>query len=155
MSCINSLKIFRKQKDLVLQTSVVAVTCIALGLSHSVFSAGSGGIVTDDTSSMYSAGKKETYSPYAQRDFPDRPLWGDTHLHTAISFDAGTFGATLLPADAYRFAKGEEVISSTGQPVKLSRPLDFLVVSDHSDNMGLFPELQSGAPFVMASEKVG
>ena len=153
MSCINSLKIFRKQKDLVLQTSVVAVTCIALGLSHSVFSAGSGGIVTDDTSSMYSAGKKETYSPYAQRDFPDRPLWGDTHLHTAISFDAGTFGATLLPADAYRFAKGEEVISSTGQPVKLSRPLDFLVVSDHSDNMGLFPELQSGAPFVMASEK--
>ncbi len=98
-------------------------------------------------------GKKETYSPYAQRNFPDRPLWGDTHLHTAISFDAGAFGATLLPPDAYRFAKGEEVISSTGQPVRLSRPLDFLVVTDHSDNMGFFPKLQAGAPFVMASEK--
>jgi len=110
-------------------------------------------LVTDDTSSLYSAGEKQTYSPYAQRDFPDTPLWGDTHLHTAISFDAGAFGATLLPPDAYRFARGEEVVSSTGQPVRLSRPLDFLVVADHSDNMGLFPELQPGAAFVMASEK--
>ncbi|MBW2250607.1 MAG: DUF3604 domain-containing protein, partial [Deltaproteobacteria bacterium] len=90
---------------------------------------------------------------YAQRSFPNRPLWGDTHLHTAISFDAGAFGVRLLPPDAYRFAKGEEVISSTGQPVRLSRPLDFLVVSDHSDNMGFFPKLQEGAPYVMASEK--
>ena len=50
----------------------------------------------------------------------------------------------LLPADAYRFAKGEQVTSSTGQAVKLSRPLDFLVVADHSDNMGFFPLLLSG-----------
>jgi hypothetical protein len=134
------------------QSSVSALLCLCLTFSQSVLSAG-GGLVTDDTSSLVSIGKKETYSPYAQRNFPDRPLWGDTHLHTAISFDAGAFGATLLPPDAYRFAKGEEVVSSTGQPVRLSRPLDFLVVSDHSDNMGLFPELQSGAPFVMASEK--
>lgn len=133
--------------------SIMALTMLmALTFSQNTFSAG-GGIVTDDTSSMYSAGEKETYSPYAQRDFPNRPLWGDTHLHTAISFDAGAFGARLLPPDAYRFAKGEEVVSSTGQAVRLSRPLDFLVVADHSDNMGLFPEMQSGAPFVMASEK--
>jgi len=125
---------------------------LLLTFSQSAISAGSG-IVTDDTSSIHASAKKETYSPYAKRDFPDRPLWGDTHLHTAISFDAGAFGATLLPPDAYRFAKGEEVTSSTGQPVRLSRPLDFLVVADHSDNMGMFPELQSGAPFVMASEK--
>ena len=102
---------------------------------------------------MSSAAKTEPYSPYAQRNFPNLPLWGDTHLHTAISFDAGAFGARLLPPDAYRFAKGEEVISSTGQPVRLSRPLDFLVVADHSDNMGFFPNLQAGAPYVMASEK--
>ncbi len=125
---------------------------VVLVCSPGVFAAGSG-LVTEDTSSLYSAGEKQTYSPYAQRDFPNAPLWGDTHLHTAISFDAGAFGATLLPPDAYRFAKGEEVVSSTGQPVRLSRPLDFLVVADHSDNMGLFPELQSGAAFVMASEK--
>lgn len=131
---------------------VTITAFMALVFSQTAFSSG-GGIVTDDTSSLYSAGVKKTYSPYAQRDFPDRPLWGDTHLHTAISFDAGAFGATLLPPDAYRFAKGEEVISSTGQPVRLSRPLDFLVVADHSDNMGMFPELQSGAAFVMTSEK--
>jgi hypothetical protein len=128
-----------------------ALFCLTLTYSLNVFSAG-GGIVTDDISSLHAATKKETYSPYARRNFPDRPLFGDTHLHTAISFDAGAFGATLLPPDAYRFAKGEEVVSSTGQPVRLSRPLDFLVVTDHSDNMGFFPELQSGAPYVMASE---
>ena len=133
-------------------TSISALCCLSIFFSQSIFSAG-GGIVTDDTSSLHAKAKKETYSPYAMRGFPDRPLWGDTHLHTAISFDAGTFGATLLPSDAYRFAKGEEVISSTGQAARLSRPLDFLVVADHSDNMGLFPKLQSGAPFVMANEK--
>ena len=134
------------------QTGVLALLYLTLAFSQSVFSAG-GGIVTDDESSLHAPAKKETYSPYAQRNFPDRPLWGDTHLHTAVSFDAGAFGATLLPPDAYRFAKGEEVISSTGLPVRLSRPLDFLVVADHSDNMGFFPELRDGAPYVMANDK--
>jgi Protein of unknown function (DUF3604) len=132
-------------------TSVITIL-MAIVFNQDAFSAG-GGIVTDDKTSLNATAKKESYSPYAQRDFPDRPLWGDTHLHTAISFDAGAFGATLLPPDAYRFAKGEEVTSSTGQPVRLSRPLDFLVVADHSDSMGFFPELQAGSPFVMASEK--
>ena len=58
--------------------------------------------------------------------------------------DAGAFGARLSPEDAYRFARGEELISSTGLRVKLSRPLDFLVVADHSDNMGFFPRLYAG-----------
>ena len=96
---------------------------------------------------------KRAYSPYAERDFPTRPMWGDTHLHTAFSFDAGTFGARLLPPDAYRFAKGEELVSSTGQRVKLSRPLDFLVVADHSDNMGFFPRLHAGEADVLAHPK--
>jgi hypothetical protein len=90
------------------------------------------------------------YSPYAKREYPTRPLFGDTHLHTAASFDAGAFGARLGPREAYRFAQGEEVVSSTGQPVKLSRPLDFLVVADHSDNMGLFPDLFAGKPSIVA-----
>ena len=129
-----------------------ATLCLTLAFSQSAF-AGGGGLVTDDESSFSSVARTESYSPYAQRDFPNRPLWGDTHLHTAVSFDAGAFGARLLPPDAYRFAKGQEVISSTGQPVRLSRPLDFLVVADHSDNMGFFPKLQAGAPYVMANEK--
>ena len=90
------------------------------------------------------------YSPYAKRDFPTRPLFGDTHLHTAASFDAGAFGARLGPREAYRFAQGEEVVSSTGQLARLARPLDFLVVADHSDNMGLFPDLLAGKPAIVA-----
>jgi hypothetical protein len=93
---------------------------------------------------------KRPYSPYAGRDFPTRPLFGDTHLHTSFSMDAGAFGARLGPKEAYRFARGEEVTSSTGQPAKLSRPLDFLVVADHSDNMGFFPDLFAGKPAMLA-----
>ena len=94
--------------------------------------------------------KTRPYSPYAGRSFPIRPLFGDTHLHTSFSMDAGAFGARLGPRDAYKFARGEEVVSSTGQPVKLSRPLDFLVVTDHSDNMGFFPDLLAGKPELLA-----
>ena len=93
------------------------------------------------------------YSPHAARNFPTQLLWGDTHLHTSLSFDAGAFGARLMPDDAYRFAKGEEVTSSTGQGAKLSRPLDFLVVADHSDNMGFFPRLLAGDPQILANEQ--
>src|SRR4249920_294567 len=64
------------------------------------------------------------YSPYVGRNFPTRPLFGDQHLHTSFSMDAGAFGCRLGPRDAYRFARGEEINSSSGQPVKLSRPLD-------------------------------
>jgi hypothetical protein len=134
------------------KTVVTVALCLTLGISQTALSSG-GGIVTDAPESLTAAARTEPYSPYAQRNFPNRPLWGDTHLHTAISFDAGAFGARLLPPDAYRFAKGEEVVSSTGQPVRLSRPLDFLVVADHSDNMGFFPKLQEGAPYVMADER--
>jgi len=86
----------------------------------------------------------DNFSPYAGRNFPTEVYWGDTHLHTGMSMDAGAFGARLLPEDAYRFARGEELTSSTGQPVRLDRPLDFLVVADHSDNMGFFPKLFDG-----------
>src|ERR1700720_571162 len=68
---------------------------------------------------------KPPYSPYAGRNFPTRPFFGDTHLHTSFSMDAGAFGALLGQKDVYRFAKGEEVIASTGQHAKLSRPFDF------------------------------
>ena len=80
-----------------------------------------------------------SYSPYAGRGFPSRVFWGDTHLHTALSMDAGAFGNRLGLDEAYRFARGEEVTTSTGLKAKLSRPLDFLVVADHSDNKRFVP----------------
>lgn len=94
-----------------------------------------------------------SYSPYANRHFPNRVLWGDTHLHTDISMDAGAFGNRLGLDEAYRFARGEEVTSSNGMKVRLSRPLDYLVIADHSDNMGFFPDLLAGAPHILSDPK--
>ncbi len=107
----------------------------------------------DGEKSLSTAYTGKTYSPYARRGFPSRPLWGDTHLHTAMSMDAGAFGNRLGVREAYQFARGDEVTSSTGLPVKLSRPLDFLVVADHSDNMGFFPDLFAGAPHILSDPK--
>ncbi len=75
--------------------------------------------------------------------------WGDTHLHTDLSMDAGAFGNRIGMDEAYRFALGEEVTSSTGLKAKLSRPLDFLVIADHSDGMGIFPGLMAEEEFIM------
>ena len=94
---------------------------------------------------------KPPYSPYAGRNFPTRPFFGDTHTHTSFSMDAGAFGCRLGPREAYRFGKGEEVTASSGQRAKLSRPLDFMVVSDHSDGFGFFPQLMSGDPALLAT----
>jgi hypothetical protein len=93
---------------------------------------------------------KQTYSPPASWNYPSRVYWGDTHLHTSASMDAGAFGNRLGFEDAYRFARGEELTSSTGQRVKLARPLDFLAITDHSDNMGFFPALLAGKPEMLA-----
>ena len=94
--------------------------------------------------------EKGPYSPWVDQNFPQRPLFGDTHLHTAQSFDAVSFGTALGPEEAYRFARGEEVVSSTGVRTKLSRPLDFLVVADHSENMGTMTAVKDGLPEVMS-----
>ena len=95
----------------------------------------------------------KAYSPYAKRDFANDVYWGDTHLHTELSMDAGSFGNRLGLDEAYRFARGEQVDSTTAGPVKLSRPLDFLVVADHSDNMGFFPDMVAGAPHILKDPK--
>ncbi len=98
--------------------------------------------------------KGPSYSPYAGRNFPTRLLWGDTHLHTNLSLDARAGGVLLSPEDAYRFARGEEVTSSGGIRVKLGRPLDFLVVADHSDAMGAMNEIVAGNPSLMTDSTV-
>jgi hypothetical protein len=92
------------------------------------------------------------YSPYAEHDFPNQVFFGDTHLHTAYSADAGLVGATTTPDDAYRFAKGATVTSSNGVPARLQRPLDFLVVADHAENLGLRIALDEENEEVLATE---
>jgi hypothetical protein len=86
------------------------------------------------------------YSPYAGRTYPSRVYFGDTHLHTSNSGDAFMGGDRLGPEQAYRFARGEEVVSSTGVPAKLARPLDFLVITDHAEGLGLMAEVADSNP---------
>ena len=93
------------------------------------------------------------YSPFINREFPQRVFWGDTHLHTTYSPDAGMVGNfNLGPADAYRFARGEQIQANNGMQVKLVRPLDFLVVSDHAEYQGLMPLLRGGDPELLKNE---
>jgi hypothetical protein len=96
--------------------------------------------------------KKIIYSPYPAKTFPSRVYFGDTHLHTAYSADAGMAGAIVGLEDAYRFARGEEIKSNTGLPVKLARPLDFLVIADHAENLGLAPMIAASDPGLLQSE---
>jgi len=102
--------------------------------------------------STSATGTASHYSPYADRDYPSRVYFGDTHHHTANSGDAFMNGDRLSPEDAYRFARGEQVVSSTGIPVKLARPLDFLVISDHAEGLGVMYEVYNGNPVMMADE---
>jgi len=94
------------------------------------------------------AGRKQ-YSPYINDTYPDNVYYGDTHLHTSYSTDAGFFGNRLVPDAAYRFAKGEVVTASSGLKTNLLRPLDFLVVADHAENLGLAPLIEEDSPIVM------
>ena len=93
------------------------------------------------------------YSPYANSPHATNVYWGDSHIHTGLSLDAGLFGNTLVPDDAYRFARGEQITSSTGIPVRLSRSLDWAVITDHTDLMGFATDLQRGAPNILEIEK--
>ncbi len=105
---------------------------------------------TPDADVLEKAHPERPYSPYAGNAVPTRVFWGETHVHTVVSFDAGAFGVRLGAEDAFRFARGEEVESSTAGPVRLARPLDFLVVADHSDNMGFFPDLFAADPEILS-----
>jgi hypothetical protein len=98
------------------------------------------------------ATRKVTYSPYPAQTFPNRVYFGDTHLHTSYSADAGMAGAIVGPEDAYRFARGEEVKSNSGQRVRLQQPLDFLVIADHAENLGLAPMIAESSPGLLKNE---
>ena len=107
-------------------------------------------VVADAAPAAASPADDGRYLPDPNRKYPERVLWGDEHIHTSWSADAGLAGATLGPEDAVRFARGEQVTSSTGQPAKLQRALDWIAVTDHSDGMGTINELQAGNAEFMA-----
>ncbi|MGE5833493.1 MAG: DUF3604 domain-containing protein, partial [Acidobacteriota bacterium] len=127
-----------------------ATTAVQLGgppTGTGTSTADTGEIQPADPTRFY---KKPGYSPYAGRNYPERPYFGDEHVHTAWSVDAGGSGATLGPEEATRFARGEEVTSTSGQLVKLGQPLDWVAITDHSDMMGMITEIKGGNPEMMA-----
>ncbi|MGH9363733.1 MAG: DUF3604 domain-containing protein [Thermoanaerobaculia bacterium] len=126
---------------------VPVVVALAAALAAPALAQDTGTLDKEETAKLY---KKPGYSPYAGRNYPTRVFFGDTHLHTALSLDARAFGNTLGPEEAYRFARGEEVTSATGQLARLSRPLDFLVVADHSEALGTMVEIAKGNPALLA-----
>lgn len=92
------------------------------------------------------------YSPYLDQSYPNRVFFGDTHLHTSYSTDAGMIGNVLGPDDAFRFARGEKVRASMGTWAQLVRPLDFLVVADHAENLGLAPMIAESNTGLLAND---
>ena len=127
---------------------------IAIGMSllvplplHAETYAGYG----DEPTKSSHLGQKE-YSPYLNIGYPQRVFWGDTHLHTSYSTDAGMVGNQLQPDEAFRFARGEMVVSSSGVRARLQRPLDFLVVADHAENLGLAPMIEEKNPDLLKTD---
>jgi len=123
----------------------MALAVVSLSLGARRLSAQVETVVTEDD-----LVQERVYSPFVGRAYPDQVLFGDTHFHTDLSFDAGLVGTRLTMDEGYRFARGEMVISNTGQPVQLIRPLDFLVITDHAELIGLAPMIQESNPLLLA-----
>ncbi len=137
---------------LILMTSM-ALTLVGCGQDQAEQSEEA---VTDAESSAHEAVEAEdgdSYSPYT-RGYPQRVLFGDTHVHTALSNDAFGAGNTLGPEIAYQFARGDEIVTSHGERVRLNRPLDFVVVADHAEAYTAFQQIAAGNPAMMKDERV-
>jgi hypothetical protein len=89
------------------------------------------------------------FSPHVGQNFPREVFWGDTHLHSNLSTDAFNLGVSLGPEDAYRFASGQEVVSTHGLPVRVGRPLDFVVLADHAESLGMMNLVLAGDDRIM------
>ena len=140
MNRITAMSASTLREETLMKTMLI-FTCVAVAVTLCTVVA-----IAQDAPHTVLDKAKVKYSPYPEEHFPNQVFFGDTHLHTSYSTDAGMVGCTLGPEDAYRFARGETVISSTGVPARLNRPLDFLVVSDHAENLGLAPAIAESNP---------
>ena len=138
--CIGSPNVFSRGKRLLLSTAIVWA-----GIVGAASALAQENVVTEKDFA-----DQRVYSPYADRAYADQVFFGDTHFHTELSFDAGLIGTTLDVHDGFRIARGETVISNTGQPVQLIRPLDFLVITDHSELIGLATAINESSPLLLA-----
>ena len=121
----------------------VAVVAVGAGLTYGWQQYREKSIMDDARTAQAASDSEVTSGP------ADKLLWGDTHLHTANSIDAFGFGVKLGPEDALRFARGEEVTSTGGLKAQLERPLDFLVIADHSGGLGATKALYDAPGFLV------
>ena len=128
--------------------SLTAVTAVLFGLT--IVAQPAGASPQELVVTVEDFAEERVYSPYAGRAYADQVFFGDMHFHTELSFDAGLIGTSLDAHDGFRMARGEKVISNTGQPVQLIRPLDFLVITDHAEMMGLAPAIRESNPLLLA-----
>ncbi len=128
-------------KTSALLSGVATATFVATG------AIGFEGVVSEETVEA-----ETDFSPFVDRSYPDQVLFGDLHFHTEISFDAGLVGTSLDIHDAFRVARGERIISNTGQPVQLIRPLDFLAITEHAEMLGLATAIRAGDPRLLADD---
>ncbi|WP_380058955.1 DUF3604 domain-containing protein (plasmid) [Falsihalocynthiibacter sp. SS001] len=131
-----------------------AFTSIAVFLPSSVLAQVTTDGGTIDPARVERFFNQPSYSPYAGQSYPSVPLWGEQHLHTSWSPDAIAAGTRVDPDQALRYAKGEEITSNTGLPVKLSRPYDWIVIADHSDALGIMAGVLEGDPNLLADPKL-
>jgi hypothetical protein len=141
---VAKLQVSKRRRASLGLVMVPAVICLAVSYGSAVASPQDRVVTIKDFEA------EKVYSPYAGRAYPDRVFFGDTHFHTNLSVDAGLVGTTLGVHEGYRFARGEKVISNTGQPVQLIRPLDFLVITDHAEMIGLAPMIHQSDPLLLA-----
>jgi len=123
----------------------VAITFVMLG----------GPALAQDTGTLHKGKiveQPKPYSPYVEQHFPQQVLFGDMHHHTSLSVDSGLIGNNNSPDVSFRLARGEVVTSNSGQRVKLVRPLDFLVVTDHAEYLGIAKLLNEADPALLATD---
>jgi hypothetical protein len=133
--------IMAKLRNIILGT--VAVVAVGAGLTYGWQQYREKSIMDDARTAQAASDSEVTSGP------ADKLLWGDTHLHTANSIDAFGFGVKLGPEDALRFARGEEVTATGGLKAQLERPLDFLVIADHSGGLGATKALYDAPGFLV------
>lgn len=121
----------------------VAVLAIGFGATYGWRQWQEKSVLDDSRIAQVASDKENTSGPAMKL------LWGDTHLHTSNSIDAFGFGVKLGPEEALRFARGEEVTSTWGLKAKLERPLDFLVIADHSGGLGATKALYDAPGFLI------
>lgn len=132
------------------QTLLKGLTIAAVAGALPVFAQDAGQKGEPDAETLKMLFKEPGYSPYAGRNFPTMVYWGNQHVHTAISMDAGAAGCKVDDEGGYRFSRGEEITTSTGQRIRLSRPMDWVVISDHAECYGSMIQILKGNPTLMA-----